>query len=96
MAKPSADVKNLRIKKIYSEMRIPKVRQELKETADQKSKLSGSLRDMESLDPKAQKTIRMEAIYLSRRIEILKAEMKELTSGRKTLINRLKEGKKSE
>jgi hypothetical protein len=95
MGKPSTAVKELRSKKIYSELRVPRVRQEMKDLMEQRAALSSKMKELASMDPKQQAATRNEGIYISRRIEILRAEMKDLVSGRKTTISKLKETRKT-
>jgi uncharacterized coiled-coil DUF342 family protein len=84
------EVKELRNRRLYLKIRLPALRQEVKDLSEERKTLSEKLKNAEKLSPEEQTKLRQRRIYVIQHHSALRAEAATLTEERKTVFEKLK------
>ncbi|HZB90334.1 MAG TPA: hypothetical protein VE397_02760 [Stellaceae bacterium] len=88
------EAKALRSRKVYLQVRMPKVREEIKVIGDERKTISEKLKNVAALDASQQKAVRERGVYLSHHHNALRAELKALTAERQVVGEKLRPARK--
>lgn len=91
--KVSAEVKSLRQRRVYLKLRLPALRQEIKDLSGERKTVVEKLKSGSGLDTDEQKRLRERRVYLAQRHSSLRGELKSLAEERKTVGEKLKASK---
>src|ERR1051326_4670841 len=80
------EIKALRSRKVYIQLRVPRIKEELKTLGEQRKKLSEAKGRPESLT----KDHHQQRVYAHHELERLKAELKNLEKERGTILGKLR------
>jgi predicted nucleic acid-binding Zn-ribbon protein len=86
----SPEVTALRHRRLYIHIRVPNLRQEMKDLAEEKKLLAEELKNIVGPPSEEQKKLRQRRIYVVQRHEALKAELATLAEERATVTEKLK------
>jgi hypothetical protein len=89
----SPEIRDLRSRKVYLQVRMPKVRAELKELADRRRQWSEDSKKGPKAEGPAAKSLNEQRIYTVHELGRLQAELKALTEERKNVLEKLKTAK---
>ena len=78
-----AQLRQLRVRKVYIQLRIPKLRSELKQLLEQK-------KGLESPDQEKSRSIAEQKIYTNQHLIALRAELNKLSDEQKTVLEQLR------
>lgn len=93
---PERALKDLRGRKAYIDIRLPKVREEIKSLAAQRKTLAEESREGAKPEGAQLKASIAKRIYTSHELDRLKSELASLQIERKTVLERLREAKDKE
>jgi len=85
----SAAVRELRSRRTYIQLRVPKIREEMKGVAETRDRISKAMKE-DNLGPEKMRTLNEQRIYAIHELARLKAEASALGTERKQVLERLK------
>jgi hypothetical protein len=86
----TSEVKELRYRRVYLDIRLPNLRQEIKAIGEEKNTLTEKLRNTDALAQEEKKKLLRRRIYVVHHHKALMAESKVLSEERKELLEKLR------